>query len=860
MTFDVSEIRAANPLEIVAGHYTKLTKNGNEWRGACPIHGGDNPSAFAVYTDKNGVQRFACYTNQCHEHETGADVIGFIQQMENLDFQAACSFLGGKQKTDWNARIAMPSRPKPAEWVTTTPPVGTRPDTTLRHLGSSVKEWDYLDETGALLGVVARYETESGKEYRQWTYGSDGNEPAWGCKHFTKPRPLYALNRLAAKPEATVVICEGEKAADAAAEILTYHAAVTWPGGASAWRHANFAPLRGRKILLWPDNDEPGAKAMHSIGTLLAGMGCLIRMIVPADVPAGHDAADALETLGQDAAIEWLKAHAVDFAVTEPPGKESDNPKKEAEQNAPETQPDEKPDAVPTILGVTEDNAQNPRQNPSVVGDSQPDAEVTPIKRKPNKKPRLAAVNGNTALAPDPDAEPMPEGFSEDDLAERFVAMYGQDWRYVKRWNRWFYWDQTAWKCDDTESVFATAKLIPRIALTDNTAMQLTADGRRKLTSRRVVGNLCWFVGSHPTIAATVDQWDTDIFKTGCPTGTIDLLTGKVIESEREDYITKRTSVSPADGDCPLWLKFMGDVTKNDQELIAYLQRFCGYALSGDVTEHALLYLYGTGGNGKGVFTDTISAIMGNDQHGYAYACPVNVFMSSKSERHPTELAALNGARLVHSEEPDGGAHWDEGRIKWLTGEGVVTARFLSQEFFTFKPVMKLLLQGNNKPRLKSVDNAMKRRFHIVPFSVTVAEPDPRLREKLRDEYPQILAWMMRGFLQWREVGLAPPAVVTNATREYLATEDALGSFLDECCELGDEYETDATEAYQRYARWAEQVGEPTFGRRRWSNVILDRNLAHPASRRTMGRTMLRGFRVREHADMPPVSSYSDQF
>ncbi len=851
MSFDIDGLRAANDLAVIAGHYTKLTRKGGEWHGCCPVHGGDNPTAFTIYV-KDGVQLWHCFTREC-QHDFPSDVIGFIQGVEGLDFKGACEFLGGKH--DWKPQLSAPPRPKLPERVTSKPPADAGvPDMAMRQLGAPSRVWTYPDADGVALGYVARYDTPAGKEIRCWTWGARGADaPEWACGHWSKPRPLYGLDLLAKRADAAVLVVEGEKAADAARGLLKAYVSVTWPGGAHAWRHANWEPLRGRRVVLWPDNDKPGREAMAGIADALArGLGCSVKVIDPSDQPEGADAADWTGT--GDELLAWARAHVTEYKLPDA----APAPAHVTESDAPGVSAPERTEgaSLPGNPPAASDHVPEPQETP-FLGDPPPDhADIPPepgtTPERPRRKrgPRLTMVRGNAALAPDPDpdGDPLPAKLSEDHLAERFVERFGADWRYVKRWNRWFKWTGNTWDADTTENIYAVAKLIPRAAIYEQEAMALTADGKRKLTARRTVGAIEWFARSHRTVAATVEQWDTRPFLVGCPSGTIDLESGKIVESTREDYITRHVSVTPASGDCPLWLSFLRDVCRGDGEMVGYLQRFCGYALSGDVTSHALLYLFGTGGNGKGVFVDTLAAIMGSGEHGYAYACSVNVFLSAKAERHPTELAALMGARLIHAEEPDGGAHWDEGRIKWLTGEGTVTARFLGQEFFSFKLTGKILLQGNNKPRLKSVDDAMKRRFHIVPFQFRPEVPDMRLREKLRAEYPQILAWAMRGFTQWREIGLAPPRVITDATREYLDTEDAIGAFLAECCELSPDYEVDATDAYQRYSRWAESVGEPTYGRRRWSTTIIDRNLAPIPSRRSSGRTILRGFRLNESA------------
>ena len=198
-----------------------------------------------------------------------------------------------------------------------------------------------------------------------------------------------------------------------------------------------------------------------------------------------------------------------------------------------------------------------------------------------------------------------------------------------------------------------------------------------------------------------------------------------------------------------------------------------GYCLSGIATEHALFFLYGTGGRVKSVFLTLISGLMGD----YAKTAPIETFIASKSEHHPTDLAGLQGARLITAIETEEGRQWAESKLKTLTGGDLIAARFMRQDFFNFTPQFKLVIAGNHRPGLRTVDEAMRRRFNLLPFTVTVpaSERDLKLEEKLRDESGGILQWMIEGCLAWQGEGLHRPTVVSEATEDYFsAAEDAL--------------------------------------------------------------------------------------
>ncbi|MGH7053815.1 MAG: phage/plasmid primase, P4 family [Stellaceae bacterium] len=300
----------------------------------------------------------------------------------------------------------------------------------------------------------------------------------------------------------------------------------------------------------------------------------------------------------------------------------------------------------------------------------------------------------------------------------------------------------------------------------------------------------------------------------------VELRTGTIRPTRREDYCTKITAVAPR-GECPLWGKFLDCVTAEDKDLQSYLQRVAGYCLTGYTSEHVMFFLYGTGANGKSVFIGTLAGILGD----YATTAPMEMFTVSNTDRHPTELAMLRGARLVTAQETEQGRRWAEAKIKALTGGDRISARFMRQDFFEFTPQFKLLIAGNHKPGLRGVDEAIRRRIHLIPFKVTIPpdERDPELPETLKAEWPGILAWAIAGCLEWQRIGLAPPAAVRNATDAYLASEDALAQWLDECCARDPQYAERSSALFANWKRWAETAGEFAGSQKRFSQMLEDR-------------------------------------
>jgi len=418
-------------------------------------------------------------------------------------------------------------------------------------------------------------------------------------------------------------------------------------------------------------------------------------------------------------------------------------------------------------------------------------------------------------------AEETPPRFSEEELALRFSSKYAPDLRYVAVLGRWLRWDGRRWQEDDTLQAFDLARSLCREAAAECATERPNVASR--LAAAATVAAVERLARADRRHTATVDQWDADPWSLNTPNGTIELLTGNHREHHRHDYLTKVTGagLSGEGEDCPLWLRFLDRVTRSDADLQAFLQRVIGYCLTGTIREHALFFLYGTGGNGKGVFLSAIMAVLGQ----YAKTAPISTFLATSNEQHPTDLAGLRGARLVAAVETEDGRRWAESKIKALTGGDRIAARFMRQDFFEFAPQFKLLIAGNHKPGLRSVDEAIRRRLHLIPFRVTIPaeERDPTLGEKLRSEYPVILRWAVEGCLQWQQRGLNPPAAVLDATADYLSAEDRIGQWVEERCDVGHAYSAATGELYRSWTQWCESAGEKPGTLKRFSQNLESR-------------------------------------
>ncbi|WP_243041047.1 phage/plasmid primase, P4 family [Dyella sedimenti] len=438
---------------------------------------------------------------------------------------------------------------------------------------------------------------------------------------------------------------------------------------------------------------------------------------------------------------------------------------------------------------------------------------------------------------------------TEDALALAFTRRYHRDWRYVAAWGRWLVWDGRRWRNEETLAATDLIRGVCRHAALQADNPKLAA----KLATSGTVGGVERLARADRRHAATTAEWDADPWLLNTPGGVVDLRTGRLRAHDRADRMTKITTATPG-GDCPTWRQFIAEVTGGDAALQAYLQRMAGYALTGSTQEHALFFLYGTGANGKSVFVNTLATILGD----YAANAPMDTFMETRTDRHPTDMAGLRGARFVAAIETEQGRRWAESKVKSLTGGDKISARFMRQDFFEFWPQFKLFVAGNHKPAIRNIDEAMKRRLHLIPFTITVPPErrDKHLQQKLLAERDGILAWALEGCLAWQRLGrLDPPPQVVAATEEYFEAEDALGRWLEERCVREANAKSLTAELFTDWKQWAEAAGEFVGSQRRFSDLLITRGVEK--WRNAAG---IRGFRGvgLKHPMQPAYTPYAD--
>lgn len=403
--------------------------------------------------------------------------------------------------------------------------------------------------------------------------------------------------------------------------------------------------------------------------------------------------------------------------------------------------------------------------------------------------------------------------FTDMGNAQRMHALVQGKVFYVPQFDKWYMWAGTHWQEDSSFEIVKFAKqtvmnMYAEAATLDDEKRKELVKWAVKSEARQRLEAAIALLRSEPNIAIQPDELDRDPLLLACRNGTLDLRHGELLSPDPDHLITKCIEADyDPDVDCPLWEKFLIRIMDNNFELVSFIQRLVGHALTGDASGKYLVFMYGPkGNNGKSTLVETIMRLLGP----YAMKSPSEMIMA-KTHRGgiPNDIARLRGVRFTVTNEVDEGMTLSESVIKDLTGNDTLTARFMRAEFFDFAPTHKLWIYGNHKPEIHGTDTAIWDRVKLIPFDVEIpkSERDPLLPQKLMAELPGILAWAVRGNMLWQRMGIAAPEIVAQATGEYRTEQDTVGQFLIDCCETGISYEVAAGSLYRTYEAWAKQLG-----------------------------------------------------
>jgi len=440
----------------------------------------------------------------------------------------------------------------------------------------------------------------------------------------------------------------------------------------------------------------------------------------------------------------------------------------------------------------------------------------------------------------------LTEPFNLTDIGnmERLVWRHGSKLKYAAAL-KWLVWDGKRWREDKVGKAQRLAwntvrKINEEAKLIEIPDKEVDEEGHDKATAM-VDSILKWEhtseMGGHVAlmlkhtqaamgVAAEAGEFDQDTNLFNTTGGTINLLTGEVRSHDREDMLTKIASVEyDPDAKCPLWEKFMLEIMDGNQKMVDFIQRALGYSLTGETIEHKMFVLWGNGANGKTTMLETVGFVYGD----YAKAAEFTTFVAKKDAKTGAtpELAMLRGARFVSATEGEKQHKLAESLVKQLTGGDTISARHLFCEYFQFRPQFKLWLGTNHKPEIPGTDDGIWRRICLIPFNVSfLGREDDRLQEKLKREAPGILAWMVRGLVEWRKHGLMVPEEVNAATAAYRADEDLFTRFTNDECETGKGMEVPAKDLFERYKQWTRDNHEAELSQRKFGDAVKEHGFA----------------------------------
>lgn len=400
--------------------------------------------------------------------------------------------------------------------------------------------------------------------------------------------------------------------------------------------------------------------------------------------------------------------------------------------------------------------------------------------------------------------------------AQRFIDKFGENIRYNFDNKYWMIWDGKTWIRDGVQIVKNKVDLMieemkeEALADPNDTYVKELMRNIKHLSSnsgKEAMLKEAMHIGKTPVRNS---DFDKNLFFLNCENGVVDLRNGVLMPHDRDFMMSKNTHIEvDMDNDPEVWLKCINDVFKQSKGLIDFVHKAIGYSLTGSTKEQCFFQCYGNGSNGKTIFINTIMNILGD----YALNSQVDSILTrgkSSGGNASPDIARMNGARFVRTNEPEEGSRFNEGLVKQLTGSDLITARFLYGGDFEFRPIFKLWILCNYKIVVRGTDKGIWRRMRLIPFEANFegANADKEMETKLKEELPQILGWAIKGCLKWQKEGLDMPEEVETATKAYRQEMDIIESFLKDCTKVVANGREKASDVFLAYKKWAQDGNE----------------------------------------------------
>jgi len=421
--------------------------------------------------------------------------------------------------------------------------------------------------------------------------------------------------------------------------------------------------------------------------------------------------------------------------------------------------------------------------------------------------PRNGTISNGASRSPSHRRAPVPRISLADLLndlyhAHEIVELHGKDIRHCKQLGGFLVWNGRRWAPDRAGTVWrlairTTAHVYREQKRTDAGKRRFVEKWALNATRAKNIKDALIQLQAQSSIIAPADAFDRDPFLFTAQNGTIDLRTGELREHRREDMITKIAPVAydPDAGPPRLWTRFLHEMLDGNRELIDFIQRACGYALTGSGSEQKLFFLHGNGPNGKRTFLHTLMHVMGT----YARPIPPDSLFRARADQRSTASADLTACRLAVITEPGAGRYISGAALNRLAGDCLIS-----------RSAQKVFVTGDHLPLIRDGDRSSWRRMILIPLTVTIPEHrrDKDLPHKLRAEAAGILNWIVTGCLEWQKKGLSEPAAVAGALRAYRTDMDVLGDFLSDRCTIDDRARSTTADIIRAYTTWCQENGE----------------------------------------------------